>query len=79
MHFLHTMVRVTDIDASLKFYCDGLGLKEVRRTENEEGRFTLIFLASREDMAKSGVIGESKILPKGAPMIELTYTWDPET
>ena len=43
MHFLHTMVRVTDIDASLKFYCDGLGLKEVRRTDNEAGRFTLIF------------------------------------
>lgn len=79
MHFLHTMVRITDIDASLKFFCDGLGLKEVRRTDNEAGRFTLIFLASRDDIAKSGVNGESQILPKGAPMIELTYNWDPET
>ena len=78
MHFLHSMVRVTDIDASLKFYCDGLGLKEVRRSENEAGRFTLVFLASPDDIAKSGVNADSKLLPKGAPMIELTYNWDPE-
>ena len=70
MHFLHTMVRVTDIDASLKFYCDGLGLKEVRRTDNEAGRFTLIFLTAPEDV---------EAFKKGsAPALELTYNWDPE-
>ena len=63
MRYLHTMVRVTDIDESLRFYCDGLGLREQRRTENEKGRYTLVFLAppGQED----------------AP-IELTYNWDPE-
>jgi len=45
MKYLHTMVRVTDVDASLRFYRDGLGLKEIRRSENEKGRYTLIFLA----------------------------------
>ncbi len=45
MQYLHTMVRVTDVDASLKFYCEGLGLEEIRRTDNEKGRYTLIFLA----------------------------------
>ena len=49
MRYLHTMVRVADIDASLDFYCNKLGLKEVRRYENEQGRFTLIFLAASED------------------------------
>ena len=63
MKYLHTMVRVSDIDASLKFYCDGLGLKEVRRTENEKGRFTLIFLAAPGDANAE---------------IELTYNWDAE-
>jgi lactoylglutathione lyase len=63
MKYLHTMVRVTDLDASLHFYRDLFGLKEVRRIENEKGRYTLIFLAppGQED----------------AP-IELTYNWDPE-
>jgi len=63
MKYLHTMVRVTDVDASLRFYCDGLGLKEVRRSENEKGRYTLIFLApeGQEDA-----------------QVELTYNWDPE-
>ncbi len=63
MKYLHTMVRVTDVDASLKFYCDGLGLKEIRRSDNEKGRYTLIFLApeGQEDA-----------------QIELTYNWDPE-
>lgn len=46
MRYLHTMVRVRDLDASLRFYCDGLGLREVRRQENEQGRFTLVFLAA---------------------------------
>jgi lactoylglutathione lyase len=63
MKYLHTMVRVTDIDASLKFYRDGLGLEEIRRTENEKGRYTLIFLAAP---------GQPET------PVELTYNWDPE-
>ena len=64
MKYLHTMVRVTDIDASLKFYRDALGLREVRRSEHEAGRFTLIYLAAPGDEDAQ---------------IELTYNWDPET
>jgi lactoylglutathione lyase len=63
MKYLHTMVRVTDLDQSLHFYRDLIGLKEVRRTENEKGRYTLVFLAPPGQ--------------EGAP-IELTYNWDPE-
>jgi lactoylglutathione lyase len=63
MKYLHTMVRVTDIDASLRFYRDGLGLKELRRSENEKGRYTLIFLAPE---------GQEEA------QVELTYNWDPE-
>jgi lactoylglutathione lyase len=70
MRYLHTMVRVTNIDESLDFYCNKLGMKEVRRIDNEGGRFTLIFLAARED-EKAGEMG-------GAPLLELTYNWDPE-
>jgi len=63
MKYLHTMVRIRDVDASLRFYCDALGLREVRRTESEKGRFTLIFLAAPgNDDAQ----------------VELTYNWDPE-
>ena len=51
MKYLHTMVRVTDIDVSLRFYCDALGLQEVRRISNEKGRFTLVFLAAPGDHA----------------------------
>ena len=71
MNYLHTMVRVTDVDASLDFYCNKLGLEEVRRVDNEKGRFTLIFLAAPDDVerAKSGA---------KSPMIELTHNWDPE-
>ena len=78
MDFLHTMVRVTDIEASLKFYCEGLGLKEVRRVENEKGRFTLVFLASEHDLKRSGLKGDEYPLPSGLPMIELTYNWPNE-
>lgn len=78
VEYLHTMVRVTDIDKSLEFYRDGLGLKEVSRVENEKGRFTLVFLASEEDMGRAGVDRSSGRLPSGLPMIELTYNWDPE-
>lgn len=63
MKYLHTMVRVSDIDASLKFYCDQLGLVELRRSENEKGRFTLVFLAAPGD---------------DAAQVELTHNWDPE-
>ncbi len=61
------MVRVTDLDASLRFYCDALGLKELRRNANEKGRFTLVFLAAPGDAMDD----------KGA-QVELTYNWDPE-
>ena len=70
MRYLHTMVRIRDIEQSLKFYRDGLGLTEIRRVENEKGRFTLIFLAAPED--------KSRALSEKAPMLELTYNWDPE-
>ena len=69
MKFLHTMVRVSDLDASLKFYAL-LGLTEMRRLENEQGRFTLVFLAAPDDAARSAA--------ERAPEIELTYNWDPE-
>ncbi len=70
MRYLHTMVRVTDIDASLDFYVTKLGLKEVRRMENQQGRYTLVFLAAPED-EHAGVTAK-------APLVELTYNWDPE-
>lgn len=70
MRYLHTMVRVTDVEASLDFYCNKLGLKEVRRVDNERGRFTLIFLAAPRDEAASAA--------NRAPELELTYNWDPE-
>jgi lactoylglutathione lyase len=63
MKYLHTMVRISDPVASLRFYCEGLGLEEVRRSDNENGRYTLIFLRAPGDDA-----GE----------IELTHNWDPE-
>ncbi len=70
MRYLHTMVRVTDLDESLGFYCDKLGLKEVSRVENEGGRFTLVFLCAPGD--------EAAARENRAPMVELTYNWDPE-
>ncbi len=70
MQYLHTMVRVKDLDASLDFYCNKLGLTEVRRMESEKGRFTLVFLAAPEDVDQAK---ESQ-----APLVELTYNWDPE-
>jgi lactoylglutathione lyase len=70
MRYLHTMVRVRDIDEALDFYCGKLGMVEVRRSESEAGRFTLIFLAAPGDVeqARAGA----------APLVELTYNWDPE-
>jgi len=64
MRYLHTMVRVSDIDASLRFFCDGLGLVEISRSDNDKGRFTLVFLAAPEDR-------ERALIDK-APMVELT-------
>jgi len=63
MKYLHTMVRVTDLDASLRFYCDALGLRELRRISNDKGRFTLVFLAAPGDEHAQ---------------VELTHNWDPE-
>jgi lactoylglutathione lyase len=71
MRYLHTMVRVTDVDKSLDFYCNKLGMKEVKRRESPEGRFTLIFLASSDDIDAG--------TKSNAPLLELTYNWDPET
>ncbi len=70
MEYLHTMVRVSDLDSSLEFYCRKLGLVEVKRMENEKGRYTLVYLATPEDVA---ALGKAK-----APTIELTHNWDPE-
>lgn len=64
MKYLHTMVRVSDLEASLDFYCSKLGLRELRRYDNEKGRFTLVFLAAPGN---------------DAAQVELTYNWDPET
>ena len=65
MKYLHTMVRVTNVEKSLDFYCNKLGLKETRRIENEKGRFTLIFLGAENSDDKHA-------------LLELTYNWDPE-
>ena len=70
MKYLHTMVRVTDLDASIDFYCDKLGLKEARRIDNPAGRFTLVFLCAPDDMEAARA--------NRAPMVELTYNWDTE-
>jgi lactoylglutathione lyase len=70
MRYLHTMVRITDVEKSLDFYCNKLGMKEIRRRESPEGRFTLIFLASSDD-AEAGA-------RSNAPLLELTYNWDSE-
>ncbi|KTD11843.1 lactoylglutathione lyase [Legionella gratiana] len=70
MNYLHTMVRVSNLEQSLDFYCNKLGLIEVKRTEHEQGRFTLIFLAAPNDLEQAK--------QSNAPMLELTYNWDQE-
>jgi lactoylglutathione lyase len=70
LRYLHTMVRIRDIDESLDFYVNKFGLEEIRRIENEKGRFTLIFLAAPED--------KDRAKAERAPELELTYNWDPE-
>jgi lactoylglutathione lyase len=70
MRYLHTMVRVKDLEASLHFYCNLLGLQEIRRYENEKGRFTLVFLTADKDLDRAKA--------EMAPCLELTYNWDTE-
>ncbi len=70
MKYLHTMVRASDLDASLEFYCDKLGLVEVNRYESEGGRFTLVYLAAPADVARAG--------EESSPLLEITWNWDPE-
>ncbi|HTT99537.1 MAG TPA: VOC family protein [Rhizomicrobium sp.] len=70
MRYLHTMVRVSDLDAALDFYCAKLGLREIRRIDNDKGRFTLVFLAAPEDAERAA--------HDQAPMVELTHNWDKE-
>ena len=70
MRYLHTMVRVKDLDASLNFYCNQFGLEEARRIENDKGRFTLVFLVAPAD--------KEAFLANRAPALELTYNWDTE-
>ena len=70
MRYLHTMARVADLDRSLEFYCDKLGMVEVRRMDNQEGRYTLVFVAADED--------EERGRDEKAPLLELTFNWDPE-
>ena len=70
MRYLHTMVRARDLDATLDFYCNKLGLEEVRRIDSEQGRFTLVFLAASEDVESAR--------ESGIPTVEITYNWDPE-
>ena len=70
MEYLHTMVRVRDLEQSLAFYCNFLGLQEVSRQDNEKGRFTLVFLAAPGDLPRAR--------EQRAPVLELTYNWDTE-
>ncbi|MGO9818711.1 MAG: VOC family protein [Acidocella sp.] len=70
MRYLHTMVRVADLDRALAFWCGALGLEEISRMENEKGRFTLVFLAAPGDAERARATK--------APMVELTYNWDQE-
>ena len=71
MRYLHTMIRVADLDAALAFWVGKLGLVETRRTENAAGRYTLVFLAAPQD--------EGRARAERAPEVELTYNWDPES
>ena len=71
MRYLHTMVRVKNLDEALDFYCNKFGLVEVRRTTSEKGRFTLVFLAAPDDVETAKTTQ--------APLVELTWNWDPET
>ena len=71
MRYLHTMIRAADLDKTLSFFVDHLGLVEVRRYDSEQGRFTLVFLAAPGDADEAE--------NKQSPLVEITYNWDPET
>jgi lactoylglutathione lyase len=75
MRYLHTMLRVRNLDTALDFYCNKLGLKEVRRRVDEKGRYTLVFLCAPGDESR---VEESRKAGREAPLIELTYNWDEE-
>ncbi len=75
MRYLHTMLRVSNLEQSLDFYCNKLGMREVRRIESEKGRFTLVFLAAPED---EHLVERSQQQGRMAPVLELTWNWDPE-
>ena len=75
MRYLHTMLRVRNLDAALDFFCDKLGLREVRRYDEEKGRYTNVFLAAPED---EGQITRRETQGREAPVLELTYNWDSE-
>lgn len=76
MKYLHTMLRVRDLDAALDFYVNKLGLKEVSRRVDEKNRYTLVFLAAPGD---EDLVGDSRAAGhRGAPLVELTYNWDTE-
>ena len=70
MRYLHTMIRVSDLDASLDFFCNKLGLVEQRRHDSAAGRYTLVFLVAPEDKGRA--------ISEASPLVELTYNWDPE-
>lgn len=71
MRYLHTMIRVTNLETSLDFFCNKLGMTEIKRMENAAGRFTLVYLAAQKDVSAAA--------RDDAPLVELTYNWDPET
>jgi len=75
MRYLHTMLRVRDLDAALDFFCGKLGLVELRRHPDEKGRYTNVFLAAPDD---SSLVDASKRGGRGAPLLEITYNWDTE-
>jgi lactoylglutathione lyase len=75
MRYLHTMLRVRDLESALDFYCNKLGLREVRRRVDEKNRYTLIFLAGPED---TDAVDSSKRKGREAPLVELTHNWDSE-
>ncbi len=70
MRYLHTMIRVSNLEQSVDFFCNKLGMREMRRVENDKGRFTLVFLAAPGDRRRAA--------EETAPLVELTYNWDPE-
>ena len=75
MRYLHTMLRVRDLDAALDFFCNKLGLVELRRTPDEKGRYTNVFLAAPQDKS---LLSDGKHSGREAPLLELTYNWDTE-